>query len=399
MVQVEGTRAVEAVEVSKVYPAAREVVHAIDDITLEIYPGEMVAVVGKPVSGKSTLLHIFGSLLKPDSGQLRLDGVDLEDADDMKLLDTRLEKVGFMFQAFNLLPDQSVLTNVEAPLWEMGVGSGDRRQKAEEALQRVGLSHRLKHLPGQLTETQRQRIAIARALVNNPSVIIADEPVKSLDSTGREEIMGLLQLMNDAGKTIIISSSESGVGRYCRRLLRIDGGKIVEDSLVTNRRVLPTSKSGNEQSEDRESREAEVCPRCNMGNPAGAEICNRCKCPVQLTSEGKEAILGRLTKKSSQLLGVESTSDEGEVPCQEMISELQQVPVFSSMGAKNLLKVLPTLEQMHFAKGSKILNQGDEGDSFYVISPNPPKDTDGRGEGSGRGWVRELQGRWPGVLG
>ncbi len=147
MVQVEGTRAVEAVEVSKVYPAAREVVHAIDDITLEIYPGEMVAVVGKPVSGKSTLLHILGSLLKPDSGQRRLDGVDLEDADDMKLLDTRLEKVGFMFQAFNLLLDQSVLTNVEAPLWEMGVGSGDRRQKAEEALQRVGLSHRLKHLP------------------------------------------------------------------------------------------------------------------------------------------------------------------------------------------------------------------------------------------------------------
>ena len=357
---------VQAVNVVKVYPAGQEIVRAVDDVTMEVFPGEMVAIVGKRVSGKSSLLHILGCLMRPDSGQVRIDGVDVGDADDMTMLEVRLEKVGFMLQAFNLLPNQSALSNVEAPLWEQGLVSVDRRKRAQEMLQVVGLSRRAGLSLGQLSETQRQRVAIARALVNDPSVIVADEPTQGLDSAGREDIMALLQKVNDSGKCVIIATADSGVARYCRRMLRIEKGKVIEDRLVSRRRILrqPDESTGRD---DTEQEEQSVCPRCNLGNRQGRPSCKRCSCPLDLTEVQEQTIAERVAGRKNELLGVESASDDGDIPGLQLAQELQQVPVFAELGTKNLVKILPKLKLQAYRKGKGIVQQGDEGDSFYVI--------------------------------
>ena len=356
--------AVQAVNLVKVYPVGQEIVRAVDDVTLEVFSGEMVAIVGKRVSGKSSLLHILGCLQRSDSGQIRIAGVDVAQADDMTMLDVRLEKVGFMLQAFNLMPNQSALSNVEAPLWEQGLVNFDRRERATEMLKVVGLSRRADLSLGQLSETQRQRVAIARALVNDPDVVIADEPTQGLDEAGREEIMAILQRVNDSGKCVIVATHDPGVALYCRRMLRIEKGKVVEDTLVTRRRVVhPVDTAG-----DDAEREAElVCSRCNLGNPTYSRSCSRCSCPLELTAVQEQTIAERVSGRNSELLGVGSASDDGDVPGLQLVRELQRVPVFAELGTKNLVKILPKLKLHGYRKGRIIIHQGAEGDSFYVI--------------------------------
>ena len=175
---------------SKAYNVGRERVHALNDVSLEVYPGEMVGVVGRAGAGKSTLMHVFGGLQRPDSGSVRIDDQDVTQLDDAELASVRADKVGFLFQAFNILPNETVLGNVDISLQESGLPAKESRRKAVAVLEVVGLGNRLEHTPSQLSARHRQYMAIARALVNDPAVIIADEPTRPLDTTSREEMMG-----------------------------------------------------------------------------------------------------------------------------------------------------------------------------------------------------------------
>ena len=262
------------------------------------------------------------------------------------------------------MPNQSALSNVEAPLWEQGLVDFDRRQRATEMLQVVGLARRAELSLRQLSETQRQRVAIARALVNDPSVVIADEPTDGLDATGREEIMGILQRVNDSGKSVIVATHDPGVAKYCRRMLRIEKGRVVEDSLVSRRRIVHPAERAGEDAE----REAElVCPRCNLGNRTDRPSCARCACPLELTQVQEQTIAERVSGRNTELMGVESADDDGDVPGLQLVRELQRVPVFAELGTKNLVKILPKLKLHGYRKGKTIIRQGVEGDSFYVI--------------------------------
>ena len=259
---------VQGVELTKVHQLGDERVHALDDVTLEVHAGELVAVTGTPGSGKSTLLHILGCLQRPDSGAVRLEGQDVTHLDEEELAQVRISKVGFVFQAFNLLPNETALGNVEVPLRHQGMGAWDRREKAELALQLVGLGTRLDRKPGQLSAVQRQFLSIARALVQDPAVIFADEPTGVLDSTSREEVMGLLQKLHEQGRTIVVATTESGVASYCQRIIRISEGRTVDEGPVSNRRIIPSSRRPGTASGPG-GREVVVCPRCNYGNFGG----------------------------------------------------------------------------------------------------------------------------------
>ena len=325
-----------------------------------------MAIVGRPSSGKSTLLHILGCLQPPDSGRVRIEGLEATRLEDEDLARVRSNKVGFVFQAFNLLPNETALKNVEVPLKHQGMGNWDRQEKAEEALQIVGLGNRLEHKPGQLSMKQRQCVAIARALVHDPAVIFADEPARALDSTSREEVMGLFQKLNDDGRTIIISSSDPSIANYCRRIVRIAEGRTADDGPVSRRRIIPASRiPGSPPSSH--AREVMVCPRCNYGNFKDAERCQRCEFSLHLTEEEEQSIESRLSGAESRWLGVESASDEGEVPGQDLIDELKEVPLFEGLGSKSLVKVMSALEEQSFLEGSTIVKQGEKGDSFYII--------------------------------
>ena len=357
---------VQGVELTKVHQLGDERVHALNDVTLEVHAGELVAVVGKPGSGKSTLLHILGCLQRPDSGAVRLDGMDVTQLDEEELAQVRVNKVGFVFQAFNLLPNETALGNVEVPLRHQGMGPWDRREKAEEALHLVGLGTRLDRKPGQLSAVQRQFLSIARTLVHDPVVIFADEPTGVLDSTSREEVMGLLQKLNEQGRTIVVATTESGVASYCQRIIRISEGRTVDEGTVSNRRIIPSSRRPGPAAGPA-GREVVVCPRCNYGNFGDAELCTRCESPLHLTKEEEQSIETRLSGTDSRMLGVESSSEEGDVPGGDLVEELAEVPFFARLGPKSLVKVIGNLEQQDFEKGSTIVKQGDKGDSFYII--------------------------------
>ena len=362
---------IQASNLTKVYnPAQRppdERVYALNDVSLEIQPGEMVAIVGGPGSGKSTFLHILACLQRPDSGQMLIDGLDVAQFGDDELARVRVRKVGFIFQAFNVLPDESVLANVEVPLRHLDLEDSVRRQKAEEALQFVGLGNCLDHKPGQLSATQRQCVAIARALVHEPAVIIADEPTRALDSTSQEEVMGLFQRINDDGKTILISTPDSTVASYCRRTVMLAEGRIVDDRPVSDRRIVPPSTVTRPPADIEVEEEEVVCPRCNHGNAKDKETCQHCTFPLRLTPEERETIESRLSGIASRWLGVESPLDEGEVPGYDAIEELKEVPVFSGLGPKSLAKIMPALEGRLFPRNSTITKQGDVADAFYII--------------------------------
>jgi len=215
---------VELESITKVYKAGRTEVPALRGISCRIESGEMVSIVGPSGSGKSTLMNIIGCLDKPTSGQYRLEGVEVNKFSDNKLAEIRNKKIGFVFQSFNLLPRTTALANVELPL--IYSGSGNRRQRALQALESVGLAHRIKHRPSELAGGEQQRVAIARALINKPSLILADEPTGNLDTQTSKEIMLLFQQLNREGITIVLVTHEPYIAAYTQRTIKIRDGQI-----------------------------------------------------------------------------------------------------------------------------------------------------------------------------
>src|SRR5262245_28892797 len=218
--------------ISKVYHAGEVDVHALQGVSLQIQSGEFVALMGASGSGKSTLMNILGCLDRPTNGRYLLDGVDVSELDTEELADIRNQKIGFVFQSFNLFARTTALENVELPMLyrhESRLSSRKQRKRALAALEMVGLTDRAHHHPNQLSGGQQQRVAIARALVNEPQLVLADEPTGNLDSRSSEELMGVLQSLNDRGITIVLVTHEEDVARHARRNVTLRDGRIISD--------------------------------------------------------------------------------------------------------------------------------------------------------------------------
>jgi putative ABC transport system ATP-binding protein len=206
-----------------------EEIHALSGVTLTIERGEYVAIMGPSGSGKSTLMNLIGCLDTPSKGSYLLNGKQVSQMNDDELARIRNEEIGFVFQTFNLLPRATALHNVELPLVYAGVPAHDRLDRARAALQNVELGDRVTHRPNQLSGGQRQRVAVARALVNNPSILLADEPTGNLDSKTGVEIMALFERLHEAGNTIVLVTHEADIAVHARRVLHIRDGKIEDD--------------------------------------------------------------------------------------------------------------------------------------------------------------------------
>jgi len=215
---------IELDNITKVYKMGRTQLAALRGISLLIEEGEMVSIIGPSGSGKSTLMNIIGCLDKPTSGRYRLDGIEVNGLSDNKLAHIRNRKIGFVFQSFNLLARNTALANVELPL--IYGGTGNRRQRALQALESVGLANRVKHTPSELAGGEQQRVAIARALISNPSLILADEPTGNLDTQTSKEIMLLFQKLNQQGITIALVTHETDIAAYTQRTIKIRDGQI-----------------------------------------------------------------------------------------------------------------------------------------------------------------------------
>ena len=219
-------------DVYKIYSEGLESeVRALDGVSLEIERGEFVAVVGQSGSGKSTMMNVLGCLDIPTHGEYYLDGTDVRELSDRELSRIRNKQIGFIFQQYNLIQNLNVLENVELPLIYQGINADDRREMALEALERVGLSSRIKHRPSEMSGGQQQRVAIARAISTHPPIIMADEPTGALDSHTGKEVLGFLQQLNKEGSTVILITHDNGIAATARRCVRLADGKIVEDRL------------------------------------------------------------------------------------------------------------------------------------------------------------------------
>jgi len=216
-------------DIGRKYVIGTEVIHALKSVSLEIKKGEFVALMGPSGSGKSTLMNILGCLDTPSKGDYILNGTNVSQMSDNDLAEVRNKEIGFVFQTFNLLPRSTSQDNVALPLIYAGVGKRDRDARAAKALENVGLGNRLTHKPNELSGGQRQRVAVARALINNPSIILADEPTGNLDTKTSIEIMGLLEEIHSKGNTIILVTHEEDIAQHAHRIVRMRDGLIEKD--------------------------------------------------------------------------------------------------------------------------------------------------------------------------
>jgi putative ABC transport system ATP-binding protein len=223
---------IQLANVSKVFVTEDVETHALHGINIDIARGEFVSISGPSGCGKSTLLAIMGLLDSPTSGTYILNGRPVEGLHHSERARTRNREIGFIFQAFNLIGDLNVFENVELPLIYRGIGSHDRRKKVADALARVGMSHRMKHYPSQLSGGQQQRVAVARALVGDPSILLADEPTGNLDSQNGEQVMELLQVLHRRGATICMVTHDSGYARCADRSIHLFDGRVVEETVA-----------------------------------------------------------------------------------------------------------------------------------------------------------------------
>ena len=223
-------------KVNKIYRNGRLELQALFDIDFKVEKGEFVSIMGASGSGKSTFLQILGCLDHATSGTYILDGINVSEAKDKDFSTIRNQKIGFVFQSFNLLPKLTITENVELPMMYAGIRPKERRERAVDALIKVGLGNRIKHTPNEISGGQRQRVAIARALVNNPAIILADEPTGNLDSKSSVEIMNIFQGLNNEGVTIVMVTHEPDIAEFTKRKVVFRDGIIIQDTPIVNRR-------------------------------------------------------------------------------------------------------------------------------------------------------------------
>lgn len=228
--------------ISKIYKTEAMETIALENVSFDIKKGEFVAIMGPSGSGKSTLMHILGALDTPTSGTYILDGENVEKLSDDELADIRNRKIGFIFQAFNLLPRTTLMQNVMLPMRYAGVPEEERAKEAQKYLEMVGLGHRLYHTSNQISGGQQQRVAIARALVMNPAILLADEPTGNIASAQAEEVMAIFQDINNDGHTIVMITHEPDIARHAKRIIHVKDGKIIEDEI--NKRQKLAQKTG-----------------------------------------------------------------------------------------------------------------------------------------------------------
>jgi putative ABC transport system ATP-binding protein len=228
---------IEIKELKKRYEVGGQEIQALRSVNLSISEGEFVAIMGPSGSGKSTMMNVIGCLDHPDTGKYYLDGYSILDARENELSEIRNQKLGFVFQKFYLLPRTTALANVELPMMYAGVPAKERRERAIEALRMVGLAERMYNKPNELSGGQQQRVSIARALVNHPVILLADEPTGALDTKTSIEIMELFQGLNEQGKTIVLVTHELEVAEYAKRLISFRDGNIERDEPIANRRI------------------------------------------------------------------------------------------------------------------------------------------------------------------
>jgi putative ABC transport system ATP-binding protein len=223
---------IEITNLSKTYVTGDISLKALDDVSFVVKEGEFVAIMGPSGSGKSTMMNILGCLDQTTDGDYKLSGVNIEELDENQLAEIRNRKIGFVFQSFNLLPKLKAWENVALPLVYSGVHAHERKERAVKALESVGLGDRVSHRPNELSGGQRQRAALARALVSNPSMILADEPTGNLDSKSEEEVLGIFKSLNNKGVTIVMVTHEDSVATHCKRIIRFHDGKIIKDEVT-----------------------------------------------------------------------------------------------------------------------------------------------------------------------
>lgn len=221
---------VEIQDMCKIYNPGENEVRALDHVSVSIEEGEFVAIIGQSGSGKSTLMNMLGCLDVPTSGKYILSGQDVSSLDDDELSDIRNQKIGFIFQGFNLIPNLTALENVELPLIYRGVGRAERRELSNRALEKVGLGHRIHHKPSEMSGGQQQRVAIARAIAQAPPVILADEPTGNLDSHSTQEIMEILIELHEEGRTVILITHDNEIAARAKRVIKIRDGRIEHDT-------------------------------------------------------------------------------------------------------------------------------------------------------------------------
>jgi putative ABC transport system ATP-binding protein len=230
--------------VTKTYDLGQIKVRALRDVSLRIDRGDFVAIMGSSGSGKSTLMNILGCLDIPTSGRYEIDGTDVSRMDEDDLSDLRNRKIGFVFQSFNLVPRTSAIANVELPLAYAGLNHSERRRRAAQALGAMGMADRMRHLPSELSGGQQQRVAVARAIVTNPSLILADEPTGNLDSHSTEDVLAIFARLNEEGRTVVLITHEPDVAAQARRVIRLNDGEIVADErLLAVSDPLPAAHS------------------------------------------------------------------------------------------------------------------------------------------------------------